>query len=170
MKRQNSWLTEQRTANVTNIWPGCRHCFCENSQCPADLIIHNYWLNQSALMTRCSTDSRHQYGIFCGELQTSSSRNTTRAGSEEGWLFSQAIRTINKATADKITAKLVGKTRAFAFAWIINSNSRSWSESRLWNLNIFVLLDKFFSLIFFLFFFCFCFTALFITFTHVLTL
>ena len=41
-------------------------------------------------MTRCGTDSRRQYRIFCGELQTSFSWNTTRAGSEEGQLFSQA--------------------------------------------------------------------------------
>ena len=33
---------------------------------------------------------RHQYGIFGGKSQTSFSRNATRAGSEEGWLFSQA--------------------------------------------------------------------------------
>ena len=42
-------------------------------------------------MTRCGTDFRHQYGIFGGESQTSFTRNTTRAGSEEGRLFSQAI-------------------------------------------------------------------------------
>ena len=33
---------------------------------------------------------RHQYGIFSGKSQTSFSRNATRAGSEEGRLFSQA--------------------------------------------------------------------------------
>ena len=33
---------------------------------------------------------RHQYGIFGGKSQTSFSRNATRAGSEEGRLFSQA--------------------------------------------------------------------------------
>ena len=43
-----------------------------------------------------------------------------------------AFSTIVKTTADKITAKLVGETHAFAFAWIINSNMRSCSESRLW--------------------------------------
>ena len=41
-------------------------------------------------MTRCGTDFRHQYGIFGGESQTSFTRNATRAGSEEGRLFSQA--------------------------------------------------------------------------------
>ena len=56
-----------------------------------DLIMHNYLSNQSVFMTRCGTDSRHQYGIFGGESQTSFSRNDTRAGSEEGQLFSQAI-------------------------------------------------------------------------------
>ena len=44
----------------------------------------------SALMTRCGTDLRHQYGIFCGKSQTSFTRNTARAGSEAGRLFSQA--------------------------------------------------------------------------------
>ena len=46
--------------------------------------MHNYRSNQSALMTRCGTDFRHQYGIFEGESQTSFTRNATRAGSEEG--------------------------------------------------------------------------------------
>ena len=55
-----------------------------------DLIMHNYRSNQSALMTRCGTDFCHQYGIFGGESQTSFTRNVTRAGSEEGRLFSQA--------------------------------------------------------------------------------
>ena len=52
--------------------------------------MHNYRSNQSALMTRFRTDLRHQYGIFGSKLQTSFSRNTTRARSEEGRLFSQA--------------------------------------------------------------------------------
>ena len=55
-----------------------------------DLIMHNYGSNQSALMTRCGTDFRHQYGIFGGESQTSFTGNATGAGSEEGRLFSQA--------------------------------------------------------------------------------
>ena len=62
--------------------------------------------------------------------------------------MNSAFSTIGKATADKITAKLVvGKTHAchaFAFAWIINSNMRSCSKSVCEILNIFVLLDKFF--------------------------
>ena len=33
----------------------------------------------------------HQYWIFGGKSQTSFSRNATRAGSKEGWLFLQAI-------------------------------------------------------------------------------
>ena len=37
-----------------------------------------------------SSRVRHQYGIFGGKSQTSFTRNATRAGSEEGWLFSQA--------------------------------------------------------------------------------
>ena len=52
--------------------------------------MHNYRANQSALVTRCGTDFRHQYGIFGSESQTSFTRNATRAGSEEGRLFSQA--------------------------------------------------------------------------------
>ena len=52
--------------------------------------MHNYQSNQSALMIRCGTDFRHQYGIFGGESQMSFTRNATRAGSEEGRLFSQA--------------------------------------------------------------------------------
>ena len=72
MKRQNGRLTEQRMAN---IWPGWRHCFHENFQCPADLIIHNYQSDQSTLMTRCRTDLPHQYGIWCNESQMSFSRN-----------------------------------------------------------------------------------------------
>ena len=51
--------------------------------------MYNYRSNQSALMSRCGTDLRHQYGIFGGKSQTSFTRNATRAGSEEGRLFSQ---------------------------------------------------------------------------------
>ena len=54
--------------------------------------MHNYRSNQSALMTRCGKDFRHQYGIFGGESQTSFTQNATRAGSEEGRLFSEATR------------------------------------------------------------------------------
>ena len=50
-----------------------------------DLIIHNHWSNESALMTRCGTDLSHQYGIFCSESQMSFLRNATWAGSEEGF-------------------------------------------------------------------------------------
>ena len=56
--------------------------------------------------------------------------------------LNSAFSTIGKTTADRITAKLVGKTHAFAFALIINSNMRSCSESVCVILNIFVLLDK----------------------------
>ena len=38
-----------------------------------------------------SSRLRHQYEIFGSKSQTSFSRNATRAGSEEGGLFSQAI-------------------------------------------------------------------------------
>ena len=54
-------------------------------------VVHNHRSNQSALMIRCGTDSHHQYGVFCAESQTFFSRNATRAGSEQGTLFSQAI-------------------------------------------------------------------------------
>ena len=63
-----------------------------------DLVMHNYRSNQSVFMIRFGTDWRHQYGIFGGKSQTSFSRNATRAGSEEGRLFSQATRTINLRT------------------------------------------------------------------------
>ena len=55
-----------------------------------DFVKYNYRLNQSVFMTRFRTDLHHQYGIFGGKSQTSFSRNATRAGSEEGWLFLQA--------------------------------------------------------------------------------
>ena len=56
-----------------------------------DLILHNYRSNQSALMTRFGTDLHHQCAIFGGKSQTQSfTRNATRAGCEEGRLFSQA--------------------------------------------------------------------------------
>ena len=55
-----------------------------------DFVMHNCRSNQSAFMTRCGTDLRHQYGIFGGKSQTSFSQNATQAGSEEGWLFLQA--------------------------------------------------------------------------------
>ena len=61
-----------------------------------DLIMHNYWSNQSALMTRWGTDFRHQYGIFGGESQTFFTRNATRARSEEGRLSSQASQDVNE--------------------------------------------------------------------------
>ena len=65
-----------------------------------DLILHNYRSNQSALMTRFGTDLRHQYGIFGGKSQTSFTRNATRAGSEEGRLFSQARHNKKKCCKD----------------------------------------------------------------------
>ena len=55
-----------------------------------DLVMHNYRSNQSAFMTIFGTDLRQQYGSFGGKSQTSFSRNATRAGSEEGRLYSQA--------------------------------------------------------------------------------
>ena len=61
--------------------------------------------------------------------------------------LNSAFSTIGKATVDKITAKPVEKTHAFASAWIINSNLRSYSESVCEILIIFVLLDKIFCLI-----------------------
>ena len=42
--------------------------------------MHNYRSNQSALMTRCGTDFRHQYGIFGGESQTSLASRETPLG------------------------------------------------------------------------------------------
>ena len=54
-------------------------------------LMHNYQWNQSVLMTRCEIDLHHQYGIFGSKWQTSFSQNATRARSNEGQLFSQAI-------------------------------------------------------------------------------
>ena len=111
MKRQKGRVTEQRTENVqmsqtVKVMKACQPHFtqtCYNYRTPdlfsreyslsgifTDLISHNYRSNQSALMTRFGTDLRHQYGIFGGESQMSFTRNATRAGSEEGRLFSQA--------------------------------------------------------------------------------
>ena len=109
--RQKGRVTEQRTANVqmsrtVEVVKAFQPHFTQthyNYKMPdlfwreyslsrifTDLILHNYRSNQSALMTRFRTDLRHQYGIFGGKSQTSFTRNATRAGSEEGQLFSQA--------------------------------------------------------------------------------
>ena len=58
---------------------------------------------------------RHQYGIFGGKSQTSFLRNATRAGSEEGRLFSQAT---GRGTAREKHYKLL------AFCFNVN-----WSSS-----------------------------------------
>ena len=79
-----------RVGLSTPIYTNHRQLF-SLSRIFTELIMHNYQSNQSALMTRCGTDFRHQYGIFDGESQMSFTRNTTRAGSEEGQLFSQAM-------------------------------------------------------------------------------
>ena len=63
------------------------------------IVPHIYGLNYAQLLikpirahsTRRGTDLCHQYGIFGGISQTSFSRNATRAGSEEGQLYSQAV-------------------------------------------------------------------------------
>ena len=62
--------------------------------------------------------------------------------------LNSAFSTTGKATADKITAKLVGKTHAFAFELLINSNTRSCSEQVCEISNIFCLSDKFFFVFF----------------------
>ena len=111
MKQQKGRVTEQRTANVqmsrtVEVVKACQPHYTQSryiyktpdlfwreyllSRIFTDLILHNYRSNQSALMTRFGTDLRHQYGIFGGKSQTSFTRNATRAGSEEGRLFSQA--------------------------------------------------------------------------------
>ena len=68
-----------------------------------DLIMHYCWSNQSALVTRCGTDFRHQYGIFGGESQTSFKRNATRAGSEEGRRISNKSLERLKCHCDEIS-------------------------------------------------------------------
>ena len=112
MKRQKGRVTEQRTANVqmsrtVKVVKACQPHFTQTSynyKTPelfwqeyslslifTDLILHNYRSNQSALMTRFGTDLHHQCAIFGGKSQTQSfTRNATRAGCEEGRLFSQA--------------------------------------------------------------------------------
>ena len=104
MKQQKGRVTEQRTTNkhmsrTVEVVKACQPHFPLQLQDArfvlvtrifTDLIMHNYRSNQSALMTRFGTDLRHQYGIFGGKSQTSFLRNATRAGSEEGRLFSQA--------------------------------------------------------------------------------
>ena len=121
VKRQKGRVTEQRTSNVrvqmsrtVEVVKACQPHFTQphyNYKTPdlfwreyslsrifTNLIMHNYQSSQSALMTRFRTDLRHQYGIFGGKSQTSFTRNATRAKSEEGRLFSQAIggKEINK--------------------------------------------------------------------------
>ena len=99
-KRSSNRIENGKCTNVTNrrSRAGLSTPFHSNplqlyslSRISTDLILHNYRSNQSALMTRFGTDLRHQYGIFGGESQTSFTRNATRAGSEEGRLFSQAM-------------------------------------------------------------------------------
>ena len=63
------------------LFPFCMSCIF------TDWIEHCYRSNQSILMTRCGLDLRHQYGIFCGESQTSFLWNATRAGSEKDGCF-----------------------------------------------------------------------------------
>ena len=68
-----------------------------------DLIMHNYRSNQSALMTRCGTDFRHQYGIFGGESQTSVSRNATRPGAKKDGCFRRLnVTKMRTATLDNL--------------------------------------------------------------------
>ena len=57
-----------------------------------------------------SSRVRHQYGIFGGKSQTSFTRNATRAGSEEGRLFSQAN---NKNTGSNFPHPLACATAFF---------------------------------------------------------
>ena len=65
-------------------------------------------------MIRCRTDWRHHYETFCGESQTSFSRNATRAGSEEGRLFSLAkVIVASSHIMLKIQSALVSKQRTW---------------------------------------------------------
>ena len=133
VKRQKGRVTEQRMANVqmsrtVEVVKVCHPHFTQsryNCKTPdlfwreyslsrifTDLILHNYRSNQSAFMTRFGTDLRHQYGIFGGKSQTSFTRNATRAGSEEGRLFSQAMYIstyLKKNTTQKIHIKIYTK-------------------------------------------------------------
>ena len=65
--------------------------------------------------------------------------------------LNSAFSTMGKATADKITAKLMGKTHAFAFAWLTNCSFEHAFMQRITSVKFrtfFVLLDKFFCLIY----------------------
>ena len=97
----------------------------------ADLFAHSYQSNQSALMTRCGTDSHHQYGHFCGELQTSFSRNATRAGSEEGWLFSQASDAVLRRQLQNTHCIYFQEKKNRSFRKVLHSLSGLISEDKM---------------------------------------
>ena len=69
--------------------------------------MHNYRSNQSAFMTRCGTDFRHQYGIFGGESQTSVSRNATRPGAKKDGCFRRLWLEKNKLTLNTSNSKFM---------------------------------------------------------------
>ena len=100
-----------------------------------DLIMHNYRSNQSALMTRCGTDFRHQYGIFGGESQTSVSRNATRPGAKKDSCFRRLTRTKRNLRLPSVKRNW-GKQRT-AFYAIKDFNSLSQAIRQTVNLNIF---------------------------------
>ena len=52
-----------------------------------------------------SSRVRHQYGIFGGKSQTSFTQNATRAGSEEGQLFSQATALVTHSGFKSFTSE-----------------------------------------------------------------
>ena len=72
------------------------------------------------------TDFRHQYGIFGGESQMSFTRNSTRAGSEEGRLFSQAIQRVvlNKIKNPTKCEVLQTSQETLPFFWLVSFNPK----------------------------------------------
>ena len=80
-----------------------------------DLIMHNYRSNQSALMTRCGTDFRHQYGIFGGESQTSVSRNATRPGAKKDGCFRRLSLNLFSLLFPGVWVFVIPKTQAPRF-------------------------------------------------------
>ena len=115
-KRSSNWTENGKCTDVTNRRSRVVTVF-SLSRIFMDLIMHDYWSNQSALMTRCGTEFRHQCGIFVGESQTSFMRNATRAGNEEGRLFSQATniassrRSVSQGAMQKTTREKIKKSR-----------------------------------------------------------
>ena len=99
-----------------------------------DLIMHNYRSNQSALMTRCGTDFRHQYGIFGGESQTSVSRNATRPGAKKDGCFRRLLKCFpqrNKGRIYSFNTPTTKSRRSRSASFMQNSERMESSLARI---------------------------------------